>query len=799
MPKRCDLHLHSRASTNQDAWIARHFGCPESYAEPRRQYDLCKARGMSFVTLTDHDTILGGLELIGLPGFFLSEEITTLFPENGCVVHALAWNISAAQHDRIQALRKDVYELVDYLRSERIAHGLAHPLESPNWKLDAETLEKLTLLFSTFEVINGRTEDRLNLGVQTLLQGLDEPTLRRLGGSHGIAPAHAGRPLAISAGSDDHELRRAACCFTEVDTAEDIETFLHTVMAGGARVAGNGADILNLGMAFGHTTYAFLEQLDREGTPIASPFADLMDALARNLDPARARSAGQREFMRSVVSAVESTPEARDALDVREVKDELGGTSGALAEAQICVADRLVGNACTAAFAALQRADFFGLFAALRDAAGGLKAMVPQLFAADHLGRQVEQLQRVQEAWSATDWPLPRRRLAVFSDTLSQVDGVSIWCRRLLCEAVQRGQEVWVPHAGSVAPELRLPEIRHCFEELPAIADGSLPIYDGLRMALPSLVRTLMFLQRRGITHVELATPGPSGMIGLIAAKLLRIPVRSTYHTEVPSLVRLLTGSALLERWTGSYLAWFYGSVERVTAFSEAACDRLIELGVAADRIDILPIAVDPEEFQPVEAASRSQISQAVPALRPIVLSVGRLSPEKNLPLLVEAFAGLSGVSPRPTLIIAGDGPERSRLEQLTADCEDVRLVGLQTGRALQDLYKSAAVFAFASEVDTLGLVTMEAMASGAPVLVPRGSAIAAFVEHRHNAYCYDLTVAGLRGALREVLCDELLAAVLSRNGRATMVARWRDVDGRSPWLDAGDGLSPHRRAGRSA
>src|SRR4051812_13666682 len=60
---RCDLHLHSSASTNQEAWIARHFGCPESYAEPVRQYELCKARGMSFVTLTDHDTIAGGLTL----------------------------------------------------------------------------------------------------------------------------------------------------------------------------------------------------------------------------------------------------------------------------------------------------------------------------------------------------------------------------------------------------------------------------------------------------------------------------------------------------------------------------------------------------------------------------------------------------------------------------------------------------------------------------------------------------------------------------------------------------------------
>ena len=787
MSKRCDLHLHSRASTNQDAWIARHFNCPESYAEPLRQYELCKARGMSFVTLTDHDTIAGGLELAHLPDFFLSEEVTTRFPEDGCIVHVLAWNIDPAQHERIQSLRANVYELVDYLRGEPIAHALAHPLESPNWKLSAETLEKLTLLFNTFEVVNGRAERRLNLGVQTLLRGLDANGLQALADRHGIQPARTGR-AAISAGSDDHELRRAAFCYTEVDSAANPEAFLSRVMGGDARVVGSGADIQNLGVAFGHTTYAFLQDLAREGDPIQSPFADLMDALARNLDPARAASGEQREFIAHLLSVVAATPEARVPLDVREVPDGLDGNGQALADAQICVADRLVGSAFAAGFIALQRADFFGLFAALRDAAGGVKAMIPQLFAADHLGRQVEQMTRVQGAWTASRWPAAPRRLAVFSDTLSQVDGVSIWCRRLLDEAVQCGQEVWVPHSGSIAPELLTPEIEHCFEVVPEIARGTLPVYDGLQLTVPSLVRTLLFLQRRQITHVELATPGPAGMIGLIAAKLLRIPVRSTYHTEVPGLVRLLTGSPLLERMAGGYLAWFYGQVERVAVFSEAAEQRLRELGVAGARIDLRPLAVDPNEFRPAEVPSGSYTCKLPTQARPIVLSVGRLSPEKNLSLIVEAFNGLSELLPRPVLIIAGDGPERAELERLTAPYEDIRLVGMQTGRDLQKLYAGAAAFVFASEVDTFGLVTMEAMASGAPVLVPSSSSIASVVEHRRNAYCYELGVAGLREALREVLNDEQLAATLSRNGRAAMVARWRATQGRSPWLESANG-----------
>src|SRR5215471_20330196 len=169
---RCDLHIHSAASVGNDEWYTRLFGCPESYAEPARQYELCKARGMSLVTLTDHDTIDGGLTLIDRPDFFLSEEVTAVFPENGCVMHVLAWNITPAQHDEIQSCRRDIYRLCDYLNSARIAHALAHPLLSPNWQLDAALLEKVLVLFPALEAINGLTDQRIEPDLATLLEGL---------------------------------------------------------------------------------------------------------------------------------------------------------------------------------------------------------------------------------------------------------------------------------------------------------------------------------------------------------------------------------------------------------------------------------------------------------------------------------------------------------------------------------------------------------------------------------------------------------------------------------------------------
>ncbi|WP_211334818.1 PHP domain-containing protein [Desulfosoma caldarium] len=106
---------------------------------------------MDLVTVTDHNTIQGALEIAHLPDVFISEEITTYFPEDGCKVHVLAYDISEEQHTDIQKLRENIYALVLYLNEQRILHAVAHPLYSLNDKLTVEHFEKMLLLFKIFE------------------------------------------------------------------------------------------------------------------------------------------------------------------------------------------------------------------------------------------------------------------------------------------------------------------------------------------------------------------------------------------------------------------------------------------------------------------------------------------------------------------------------------------------------------------------------------------------------------------------------------------------------------------------
>jgi len=117
---------------------------------------------MDFVTITDHNAITGALEISHLPGTFISSEITTHFPENGCKIHVVVLHISESQFQMIMELRKNVYEMVACLHSEKIAHFLAHPLCAQNKKLNLEIIERSLLLFTTFEIKNGCRAHRFN-------------------------------------------------------------------------------------------------------------------------------------------------------------------------------------------------------------------------------------------------------------------------------------------------------------------------------------------------------------------------------------------------------------------------------------------------------------------------------------------------------------------------------------------------------------------------------------------------------------------------------------------------------------
>jgi predicted metal-dependent phosphoesterase TrpH len=125
---RCDLHVHSIYSTDSGSYALRRARLGESYTPPERVYRACRSRGMSFITISDHNTVEGALRIAHEPGTFLSVEVTTQFPEDAVPLHVLVWGLSEEDHRDLQPYRPSVYELVAFLRERSLVHALAHPL-----------------------------------------------------------------------------------------------------------------------------------------------------------------------------------------------------------------------------------------------------------------------------------------------------------------------------------------------------------------------------------------------------------------------------------------------------------------------------------------------------------------------------------------------------------------------------------------------------------------------------------------------------------------------------------------------
>ena len=144
---RVDLHCHSSASAVSKLGMQRSLGLPECATPPEEVYELAKRRGMDFVTITDHDTIDGCLELAGRDDIFISEELTAWFWDEPQAVHLLCLGITPDDHARLHERSRDLESCAEYLYSHEIACSLAHPFYAVEAPLTPAHRRRLAQLF----------------------------------------------------------------------------------------------------------------------------------------------------------------------------------------------------------------------------------------------------------------------------------------------------------------------------------------------------------------------------------------------------------------------------------------------------------------------------------------------------------------------------------------------------------------------------------------------------------------------------------------------------------------------------
>jgi glycosyltransferase involved in cell wall biosynthesis len=298
-------------------------------------------------------------------------------------------------------------------------------------------------------------------------------------------------------------------------------------------------------------------------------------------------------------------------------------------------------------------------------------------------------------------------RIAFVSDAYTpQVSGVVTVLRRIVA-AVRRAQHdvvVVAPEYPSSQPGTGLGELR-----VPSVA---FPPYPAVRLSLPHLHRVVRFLDGFGPDLVHVVTEGPLGLIGRRYALRRGVPLVTSYHTHFPQYCRHY-GVPALERVVWSFLAWFHRPARFVHTPGEEARDALRRRGVV--QAQVWGRGVDVRHFSPVnrDLATRRRFGARDDQV--VVLHVGRLAPEKNLGVLAQAFTlAAEALGPRAVFVVAGDGPAARALYR---QASFVRILGFLPLGDLARVYASADIAVLPSRTETCGLVALEAMASGLPVI----------------------------------------------------------------------------------
>ena len=241
--------------------------------------------------------------------------------------------------------------------------------------------------------------------------------------------------------------------------------------------------------------------------------------------------------------------------------------------------------------------------------------------------------------------------------------------------------------------------------------DWSFPVpgYEALDMRVPSLTQVLAFVEREQPEVIHVATPGPVGLCGLAAAKTLGLPLVGSYHTELGPYALQLTRDLLVAEAFDRYVEWFYRQCALVLGPTAAVADALAQKGMTTS---VWGRGVDTARFTPArrDEALRARLLGDGNVL---LLFVGRLSTEKRVEVLLEAFARLHTAMPGARLVLAGDGPSRAGFEEKAPP--GTTFLGELHGDELATLYASADAFCFPSTTDTFGQVMLEAAASGLP------------------------------------------------------------------------------------
>jgi glycosyltransferase involved in cell wall biosynthesis len=770
MLQRVDLHVHSLHSSKPYSWFLRSLKSAECYTRVAEVHRIATARGMTAVTISDHDTIDGALELCAaFPNTFVSEEVSARFPEDGCVVHTIAVDLTEAQHREIQRLRRNIYELVAYFGEQQIPYFWCHPLSHVNSRLRPWHLRACLLMFRLLEARNGTRDVAHERELRSIVAQLTPEVLARHAEAHPRAPwVNRDARYAFVGGSDDHGAVGIARAFTEYQGAASGAGIRAALLALAVSPGGESGT----GEVLAHNAYGVAAGTVRQSGQLEAGAASPSPPSSSSA-PGAGKSSSMLRFLLTMQQRFhiaggtfadlwrrghrdEHHRALRGAAEIALVRQWRGATAlvadelarGRLADAADCVPELLK--------------------LAL--------AELPYVLSYRYFGRD----RRAARELSAQLFPLAAAappRVAIVSDTIDDTNGVAIGLGRLVETARQLGYAVEL--VGPTAAD-RVERPRPGVTRIPGIYAHTLAEYPGLTWSIPHLPTLLRWLCQERVELVQIATPGPMGVAAALAGRLLGLPVVGQYHTDVPRYAQHLLGDPTAAQLVERFVLAFYRSLDAVLAPSRFTARDLVVKGLDAGKVHLIPRGVPLAELADAEPDRELRRRLGLDEDAFLVLYVGRISREKNLGAALAGFERALATLPQAHFVLVGDGPERATLT--AAARRHVHFLGELTGPALARLYASCDVFLFPSETDTFANAVVEALAAGLPVITAAGSAAAEHCQHGGNGFHVEM-------ANPDELAMRLAWLVQNPRLRARMAQESRALARRYDLVEAAHGL----------
>jgi len=522
--------------------------------------------GMSFVTITDHNEIAGSVLLKEKypDKVFTGVEVTTYFPDSGCKIHVLVYGLTEAQFTMISKIRSDVYELRDYLKEQDLAHSVAHATYSINDKLTLENLERLFLLFDYFEGINGSRSRNGNEILMDALSALTPEKVDDLYSRHRIEP-YSETPWikGLTGGTDDHSGLFIGKTYTHT-TGTTPESFIEQLKLKQSSPGGRHNDFQGLAFAVYKIAYDFSKT--RSKALSSSLFSSINQLILeqKSMDLKNklilkkmklSRRKNESPTKRLLLDLIDSFNKNKDI----SIDAKVSLVYNKLSEC----ADHLFKTCIAGAEHDIEQGDIIALIERVTRYIPCVFLALPFFTTINVLHESRTILNDLVKQYGSKK-QLKKRRILWFTDTVKDVAREQSTLKDMgLLNPGDNHDLVVITSFVSSEGE---PAGGQNLIVLPPIHTYNPASFSGFPLRFPSILTSLKIICEAYPDEIFISTPGPVGLLGLLASRVLHVRCTSIYHPDL-NLQELENDG--LGGCIEGFLRWFYSLTDITAVQSE--------------------------------------------------------------------------------------------------------------------------------------------------------------------------------------------------------------------------------------